>query len=167
MLCKPKFKDIANDPHWSDYVKEFGDPTPKQYENYLGIYTDNTFNPELLFDSSNRRNDNFRLEYPKFNEISDPNWFNCYGVCDSPEQLYSKLPDEVLNGSRLFAAFLTPIVKSDEEEGGWRWHKWGPYIGTQTPTCEYLYDEPVIEKVYVYHVQEFLPDEVLYPEKVA
>lgn len=170
MLCKPKFKDIVNDPHWSDYVKEFGDPVPKQYENYLGIYTERSFNPELFLESYvriQRGERHYDLIYPNFSEVSDENWFNSYGVCDSPEQLIANLPDEVLYGSRLFAVFLTPIRKNEQEDGGWRWHKWGPYIGTQTPTCEYLYDEPLIEEVYVYHVQEFLPDEVLYPEKVV
>jgi hypothetical protein len=38
--------------------------------------------------------------------------------------------------------------------GGWRWHKWGPYIGTQEPKCEYIHDEPEIEEVFTYHVYE-------------
>ena len=36
----------------------------------------------------------------------------------------------------------------------WRWHKWGPYIGTKEPKCEYLYDEPEIDKVVIFELYE-------------
>jgi hypothetical protein len=40
------------------------------------------------------------------------------------------------------------------KEDGWRWRKWGQYIGALEPTCEYIADEPHIDKVYVYHIYE-------------
>jgi len=48
------------------------------------------------------------------------------------------------------------VIRKDLEptDGGWRWHKWGEYIGTQNPQMEYIHDEPEIEKVYVYHIYE-------------
>jgi hypothetical protein len=47
------------------------------------------------------------------------------------------------------------VIKANQShEGGWRWHKWGEYIGKYEPQYEYLYDEPEIEKVYVYHIYE-------------
>mgnify|MGYP000984510367 FL=1 len=37
--------------------------------------------------------------------------------------------------------------------GGWRWHKWGEYLGNGTPTCEHLDDEDEFnDGVYVYHM---------------
>jgi hypothetical protein len=77
-----------------------------------------------------------------------------YGVCDSIEQLLEKCPE--LEGSTrgFLVTFHVLEKKAMDPRGGWRWHKWGEYIGTQDPQCEYLYDEPEIEKVYVYHIYE-------------
>jgi hypothetical protein len=76
-----------------------------------------------------------------------------YYVCDSPEAFidaYGKLLEE---DERIFAVFFTPMVKSEQpSEGGWRWHKWGEYIGVGEPTTEYLYDEPKFERVYTVHI---------------
>lgn len=73
------------------------------------------------------------------------------GVCDTYEQVLEHHKDVI--SQRESIVTLTPIERSKQSpEGGWRWHKWGEYIGTKKPTQEYLYDEPEIEKVYVYHV---------------
>ena len=81
-----------------------------------------------------------------------------YGVCDGVENLLERIP-ELVTSDREFVVLLTEIDKSDEpEDGGWRWHKWGDYIGTQTPTCEYIYDEPIIDLVYCYHIYERIQD---------
>jgi len=39
------------------------------------------------------------------------------------------------------------VFKKSEEppSSGWRWCRWGEYIGTQEPKADYLYDEPFIE----------------------
>lgn len=80
-----------------------------------------------------------------------------YGVCDSAENLLEKCP-ELVASERQFVVVLTPVRKADQEpRGGWRWHKWGDYIGAQTPTTEYLFDEPVVEQVFCYHIYERLP----------
>lgn len=81
---------------------------------------------------------------------------NAYGVCDSMENMLEKLPI-LQHPVREFIVTLTPIhrdVTHKGRGGGWRWHKWGPYIGSQVPTAEYIDDEPLIELVYVYHVYE-------------
>lgn len=110
-----------------------------------GVYACGHFNFELEF----RRQD-YKKDYPRFET-----GFNCYGVCDSVEQLLTHLPEEVIKGEKEYAVSVVLLEKKYEPaEGGWRWHKWGPYIGTQNPQCEYLYDEPEIEDVLVYHVYE-------------
>ena len=87
-------------------------------------------------------------EYPVLKNIQ------CYGVCDDYKQILKKEP-MLQKSNRKFVISITPIEKNKQESnGGWRWHKWGPYIGKQKPTCEYLYDEPIIEKVYCYHIFE-------------
>jgi hypothetical protein len=79
-------------------------------------------------------------------------YVSCYGVCDNHEQILTHIP-EVKESEQKFIISLTLIRKADQDEnGGWRWHKWGEYIGTQNPQCEYIYDEPTIEQVYVYHI---------------
>ena len=78
---------------------------------------------------------------------------NEYGVCDSPEQLLSYYDFEA-DPRRLVISFARLEKANEPPEGGWRWHKWGPYIGTQDPQCEHLADEPEIEVVYTYHVYQ-------------
>ena len=78
----------------------------------------------------------------------------CYGVCDSPEQLLATCP-ELESSPRRFVVSMNRLLKARmHPEGGWRWHKWGPYIGEQKPECEYLFDEPTIEEVWTFHIYE-------------
>ncbi len=86
--------------------------------------------------------------YPDFGERP------CSGVADDEGQILEQYP-ELQDLERQFIITLTPIVKAMEPlDGGWRWHKWGPYIGKQAPTQEYLAHEPVIERVVVFHIYE-------------
>ena len=91
----------------------------------------------------------FEHQYPKlWNDLY------CFGICDDYQQIFDQCP-QLRTDKRRFCISITPIIKEKEPPtGGWRWHKWGPYIGEQKPTTEYLYDEPVIEKVYCYHIYE-------------
>lgn len=79
-----------------------------------------------------------------------------YGVCDGAENALDVL--KVLQDpARQFVLVLTKVTRDKENAGlggGWRWHKWGEYIGRQQPTTEYLDDEPEIDSVYCYHVYE-------------
>lgn len=76
-----------------------------------------------------------------------------YFVDDSPERFISEYGAILRDDPRRFIVFFTPIIKADQPpEGGWRWHKWGEYLGIGTPTTEYLFDEPKFERVYVGHV---------------
>lgn len=77
------------------------------------------------------------------------------GVCDSPaqwEEVYRAIIDDPKHA--YCVAFVE--IRRDEQSatGGWRWHKWGPYIGTQEPKHEYLFDEDAIERVFTFHLYE-------------
>lgn len=75
-----------------------------------------------------------------------------YGVCDDFDQPVRKWKLDTCK-EPVFITFTEIRRDEQPESGGWRWHKWGPYIGEQkTNGCEYLYDEPHIERVYVFHV---------------
>jgi len=91
-------------------------------------------------------------DMPLLNDLDFP---YSYGVCDNPEQV---LNQQCLHDSeREFFISFYPIFKSHQsQDGGWRWHKWGKYIGTQNPQHEYLYDEKDIEMVFVFEIHEFL-----------
>ncbi len=83
----------------------------------------------------------------------------CIGVCDTPEQAMEYLKPEIEDPKRKFFIGFVRLRKEDQpKDGGWRWHKWGEYIGKQEPQCEYLYDEPVINDVYTFHVYEILAE---------
>lgn len=80
------------------------------------------------------------------------------GVCDSPEQ-FLKLHERNLEGCKERVAVFFTHVKKDPSNrgrgGGWRWHKWGEYIGEWQPECEYLDDEDGFENgIYVFRVHD-------------
>lgn len=78
--------------------------------------------------------------------------FDAYGVCDSPEQFMASVGKALEADKRQFVASLVRI--SADAEGGWRWKKWGPYVGDGKPTTEYIADEPILRTVYTYHFYE-------------
>jgi hypothetical protein len=89
----------------------------------------------------------------RYGTISDAP--NEYGVCDSWEQITDKWP-YLIESPRRFFIGMTPIYKDDQPKHyGWRWNKWGDYIGTKNPRREYLYDEgDDINLVWVFHIVE-------------
>lgn len=91
-----------------------------------------------------------------WNSYADLGEHNSYGVCDDADNLLAAMP-VLQDPARQFVVTLTKVerdLSNRGQGGGWRWHKWGPYIGKHEPTMEYLDDEPDIEAVYVYHVYE-------------
>ena len=81
--------------------------------------------------------------------------FESYGVCDNYKQILRKF-SQLKDPNKQFVIFLVRIVKKDQDStGGWRWHKWGSYIGDKTPQCEYIFNEgPDIEEVFTFHIYE-------------
>jgi hypothetical protein len=77
-----------------------------------------------------------------------------YGVCDDIANLLEKCPELEAEG-REFVVCLTKIDADEQpDSGGWRWHKWGEYIGAGEPSTEYIHDEPSLRQVFVYHIYE-------------
>lgn len=80
-----------------------------------------------------------------------------FGVADNASQVLKSVEEAIREGDlcadETYVIFLTPVVKSDEAWSGWRWHKWGEYIGIQHPTKEYLIDEPEIEVVFCFAIK--------------
>ncbi len=75
-----------------------------------------------------------------------------YGVADNIEQVKEYFAPAINNPDVQFVISITELHKKNEpERDGWRWHKWGEYIGTKNSQCEYLADEPEIDKVVIFH----------------
>lgn len=79
-------------------------------------------------------------------------WLSEYGVCDNWEQITARWPHLVADPEAYFISMVEIRREHQSPDGGWRWHKWGEYIGTQKPEHEYLYDEKHIDVVYTYHI---------------
>ena len=115
-------------------------------------------NPHLyLKDAYGDRLLEYLEDHPDFDWHTDE-YICSYGVADSIEQLLSvqHIVSRFVASKDKFVLCCTPIIKAHEEPYGWRWHKWGPYVGVQNPQCEYLLDEPEIEEVIVFHFYQIL-----------
>lgn len=99
------------------------------------------------------RLENYSEDYRTTERDLDEIGLECeYGVCDSPEQFMERFAARMDAHHRKWVVSFVVVRKEDQESrGGWRWHKWGPYIGTAEPQCEYLYDEPVITSATTFH----------------
>jgi hypothetical protein len=75
-----------------------------------------------------------------------------FGVCDTPGQVVQRWPSLFTDDRRLVALFTEVRRDAQPAQGGWRWHKWGEYIGACTPKHEYLADETDIDRVFVFHI---------------
>lgn len=110
-------------------------------KTYASLWAKNPDAPERLKNA----------DIPKYEE-----YYNCnhYGVADSVEQILEHPDTQIFfkDPNRKFMLFVTPIHKDTEPQfDGWRWCKWGRYIGIQEPKSDYLYNEPDITKVCVFH----------------
>jgi hypothetical protein len=77
-----------------------------------------------------------------------------FGVCDHWAQIIERWP-QIVDDEKHYIIALTKIVRAEEPaSGGWRWHKWGMYIGKQEPKYEYIHDETDIDEVYCFHIFE-------------
>lgn len=65
------------------------------------------------------------------------------GVADTIQQIKKKLKEQIEDTTRRYFIAVTPVFqdKNKDSHGGWRWEKWGKYIGNLDPKCEYLDDE--------------------------
>lgn len=97
---------------------------------------------------------------PSFEEIlfeinadgTDARYLSSYGICDYPRQLLEVFPKLVSCDEKYCVSFVKVEKVNQPERHGWRWHKWGQYIGIQNPQHEYLFDEMDIDTVYTFSI---------------
>ncbi|AFU86705.1 hypothetical protein D869_gp209 [Caulobacter phage CcrRogue] len=88
-----------------------------------------------------------------YKRIAEP--IDSYGVCDGPEQLLALIPDLIDDPDTNYFISMVEVRREHQpDRGGWRYHKWGPYIGEQKPEHEYLYHDTHIESVWTFHIYE-------------
>lgn len=124
-----------------------------------GIYIDCGFNFEnFLQDLS------FEAKFPDLDDYSGggtEEWLGSYGVVDDIDNFKQVYKELIECKHRVFAVGFTEVKKEDQEEYGWRWHKWGGYYGCKDPQCEYLKDEDdSIQSVMTFSIVE-ITDKVL------
>lgn len=94
------------------------------------------------------------FEMYKINKENGIENFLYSGVCDNHEQILEKCPMLVTSKDK-YVIGLTKVRKDKQPLfGGWRWSKWGEYIGDMKPTDKYLRDEKEIDQVYVFEVYQ-------------
>lgn len=105
------------------------------------------------------RHDGFIFNFTYFieencNNLIKDEWVD-YGVCDNYKQVLEHYKELLSDVNKNYVIGLSTVNRKDQPEGdGWRWHKWGEYIGTQNPQHEYIYDDTHIDTVYCYHIYE-------------
>lgn len=147
-------------PNWQ-YMR--GDSNPRVFhavQAEKGIYYSAGGNFHVdLHDTSHKLVDAY-AQFTCLGNVHDDKIDSCVGCClsahgvaDNVEQVKKRFANVIANPDVQICIALMPVFKSKEpEDGGWRWHKWGEYIGTQNPQCEYLYNEPDIDLVLCFHV---------------
>ena len=144
------YPHMLRDPAWANYK-----PIAKDNRTNVGLH--GVYVSELNAHYSLKHLTNYK-EVENFNS---PIYWHNYGVADNASQVLDYYENFLLTdygdymNNREFVILMTPIFREDQSEyGGWRWHKWGPYIGEFEPKCEYLYDEEGIDYVWVFSIVE-------------
>lgn len=119
-------------------------------EHAPGVIEINHWNPEMLGYQIAKGYDPEHWERLQALRICE------FGVVDSPTQFLARFGSTLEEAPTDYAVFMVHVRKDTQDpRGGWRWHKWGEYVGEGEPTTEYLYDEPGFpDGVYTFHVYE-------------
>ena len=144
------YAQMMRDPAWAKYkpVAKDNRPNVELHGAYVCQGVNNKDTLEMLTD------------YKAITNYDSPLYWWNYGVADNASQvfdyydhLYERHSDYMNN--RKFVVLMTPVFRDNQpEDGGWRWHKWGMYIGDFESKCEYLYDEQGIDYVWVFDILE-------------
>jgi hypothetical protein len=141
---------------------EYISQSDKSWIQEVGIYQENfrfnfTFEEFLEFKNKSRipLEQSYNLFSPNFEKVS-------FGISDNIEQIKKYYKEEIEDNKRKFFIACTPVFQDKENKGkggGWRWHKWGKYIGELNTQFEYLDDEDFgddFKYVIVFKIVEIL-----------
>lgn len=124
-------------------------PKIKEIARRISVAKEENFNylPQsdlsfLLETGIYRNNFDFNFSTEEFTEKLKRTW--TYGVADNIEQIKEYLKQYINDINEKYIISVTPVFQDKSNKGkggGWRWHKWGKYIGKLNPQYEYLDDE--------------------------
>ena len=126
----------------------------------VGVWQVANWNPEYTFNGIPKRSydyDEYLKESNRLQEFYEaigkeyPGMAE-YGICDNYQQILDKWPHLEIDTKKYFITLVQMNREDQPDDGGWRWHKWGEYIGIQNPQHEYLFYEEHIDTVYTYHI---------------
>lgn len=144
-----------------DYWKEWENVRLSDVSRQLsvGIYEFFDLNQDMLVETlcKNRIINQYPFRPPGLKEYfeSPEKHMSPYGVCDHYTQIIHQYRHLLFDPAHSYVIVVCEITKKEQPEtGGWRWRKWGPYIGNHHISYEYLYDEPEVESVYCYRIFE-------------
>jgi hypothetical protein len=154
-LVTPKSKPADDPAHQTIIDILYGD-----VEDHLvgeGIIITHHWNPEITW-CVQHYYDRERLQEHLLNvHDQGSDFLYDYGVCDTPHQFMVRYLDQLKTFDRDICVFFVHVPKNPDIQQGWRWHKWGPYVGYGTPTCEYLADEELFDDgIYTYALYEVI-----------
>lgn len=121
----------------------------KETERCIRVAKENDFEypsqSEMMIETGIYRA-NFDFNFSAYAFIEKLDWHDdaIYGVADNIEQIKEYCKSYVDDLNKQYIIEVTPVFQDEDnvgKGGGWRWHKWGPYIGELNPQCEYLDDE--------------------------
>lgn len=68
--------------------------------------------------------------------------YSDYGVADNVHQILGVSSKFVNDKTNQYFFHVHPIYPAEQSQtGGWRWHKWGEYIGSYESEFDYIYDD--------------------------
>lgn len=148
----------------NDYFRPYVELQAIVEKEYTVLAKDHRFAEDLYSVYVCGHNDHYAIEsltdYEEVRNYESPLFFDDYGVADNASQVLDYYDDlyrthEEYMRDKDFVILMTPVFREDQpEDGGWRWHKWGPYIGVHEQRCQYLYDEKNIDYVYCFNIVE-------------
>ena len=130
-----------SDPKWLQETGVYQSCFPYNFpcEEFTEKLNGHSYN-ELLYQANKKENETLWQHYNR----NSQKWVTQYGVADNIEQIKKLYRKQINDKKNKFAIALTPVWQDKENKGkggGWRWHKWGEYIGNLKHECEYLDDE--------------------------
>lgn len=116
-----------------DYIPQYYPKYIKEKGIYQCVFAHNFADNEF----EETQNMNYDMKFPKLRNYE----VGCYGVADTIEQIKEYYKEEIEDKENKYFIHLTPVFQEKGIRGGWRWHKWGEYIGELNPQYEYLNNE--------------------------
>lgn len=78
-----------------------------------------------------------------------------YFVTDNLDTIQKYYDEQINDPEHEYVISVTEVKKQDQpEDDGWRYHKWGQFIGDVEPDSEYIYDSNVHDVAYCVHIYE-------------